>query len=124
MYDLHVIIPTNTSKHPDAQMKVLEVLFSDEVQEIMASKTARVSALKDPKFQEIFAKDYPGVEGKNIASIFKSSPAPAPGYSIHYGSANSILQAEFEKYVRGEKDVNTALREAKEQIEQYIASVK
>lgn len=124
MYDLHIIIPTSTSEHPDAQMQVLEVLFSDEVQTTMVTQTARVSALKDPKYQELFARDYPGVEDKNVSSIFKSSPAPAPGYSVHYGQAANILNAEFQSYVLGEKDVNTALREAKEQIEQHIASLK
>lgn len=124
MYDLHVLIPIQTSEHPDAQMQVMEVLFSDEVQTYMVRSTGKVSTLKDPKYQQIYAADMEIAQGKNIEAIFKSSPAEANGYSKYYSAAIGMLRDSYEEFIRGEKDVNTAVREAKEKIEQHIIQDK
>ncbi|CAG7621985.1 hypothetical protein PAESOLCIP111_02380 [Paenibacillus solanacearum] len=120
MYDLHVMTISKTTKYPDEAMKVLEVLFSDEVQSLSVRSTGRVSPLKDPKFKNEFGADMPVLKGKNIKSIFKSSPASAPPFSIYYTKARDIFSGKFTEYLDGKKDVNTALREAEEQITQYI----
>jgi multiple sugar transport system substrate-binding protein len=119
MYDLHIMSVTKTSKHKDEAMKVLEVLFSDEVQMIAAQKTGRVSPLKDPKYQQAYGSEMPVLKGKNIQSIFKSKPAPAPRLSAYYSKASSIMSGKFQEYADGKKDVNTALREAEEEIAKY-----
>ncbi|MEF3305666.1 hypothetical protein [Paenibacillus sp. GYB003] len=123
-YDLHLIIPMKTSKHPDDQMRAMEVFFSDEIQTKMVRQTARVTTLKDPKYAKDFGQDVPQFRDKNIAGIFKSKPAPAPAYSKYHSKADSLLNAEFVKVMKGQKDVNTALRDAEEQIQQYIKSEK
>ncbi|MFC6227521.1 ABC transporter substrate-binding protein [Paenibacillus allorhizosphaerae] len=124
MYDLHVMIPLKSSKSRDDQMRVMEVLFSDEVQSVMARKTARVSTMKDPKYTKDFGADVPELKGKNLAGIFKSKPAPAPEFSIHYSKAAGLVTPEYEKYIKNGQDINTALRVAEEKINQYIASQK
>ncbi|MEF3302808.1 extracellular solute-binding protein, partial [Paenibacillus sp. GYB003] len=120
MYDVHLMIPLQTSKHREDQMRVMEVLFSDEVQTKMVRKTGRVSALKDPKYAQLFGKDMPILEGKRIESIFKSKSAPAPKFSLYESKANGVMNAEYTKVVKGEKDSNTALRDAAESIRQLI----
>jgi multiple sugar transport system substrate-binding protein len=122
MYDLHVAIPLKTSKHRDDQLRVMEVLFSDEVQTAMVKKTARVSVMKDPKYAQMFGQDIPELKGKNIAGIFKSKPAPAPAFSIFETKASSLLNAEYVNVMNNKKDINTALRDAEENINQHIST--
>ncbi|CAG7650776.1 hypothetical protein PAESOLCIP111_06173 [Paenibacillus solanacearum] len=120
MDDLHIAIPIKTSKHKDDQIRVMEVLFSDEVQSIMVKQTARVSVLKDAKYVQMFGQDIPELKGKNIPGIFKSKPAPTPVFSKHQPKAQSILNTEFENVIKGKKDVNTALRDAEELTKNYL----
>jgi multiple sugar transport system substrate-binding protein len=122
MYDLHIMIPNKNSKHQDEMMKVFEVLFSDEVQMIMTGKSAKVSTLKDPKYKQNFGKDLPELQGKRIDSVFKSVPAPAPEYSRFYSTAVGFLRNNYVDFINNKKDVNTALRDAEEQINQYVAA--
>ncbi|MBP1996836.1 ABC transporter substrate-binding protein [Paenibacillus eucommiae] len=124
LYDLHVIAPNKNSKHQDDIMRVMEVLFSDEVQMDMVRKNAKVSTLADAKYKEQFGQDIPELQGKSIDSVFKTTPAPAPGFSPYLGEASVILGTKYAEYMQGQKDVNTALREAKEEIEKHIAAVK
>lgn len=121
---MHVILPIKTSKYPDDQMRVMEVLFSDEVQQILVGKTARVSPLKDPKYKQMFAKDIPEIKGKRTESIFKSTNAPIPVHSIYYSKASSFISAEYVNVITNKKDVNTALRDAQEQIEKHVETEK
>jgi multiple sugar transport system substrate-binding protein len=120
MYDLHVMTIMKQSKHQDEAMKVMEVLFSDEVQMMSTRKTGRVSPLKDSKFNEAFGADMPVLQGKHIQSIFKSKPASAPPFSKFYPKARDILSSQFKQFNEGKTDMNTALRDAEAQISQYI----
>ncbi|TNJ67056.1 extracellular solute-binding protein [Paenibacillus hemerocallicola] len=124
MYDLHCMIPMAASKNRDDQMRVLEVLFSDEVQTIMSRKSAKLPVMKDPKYRQAFGQDLPELKGKHIEGVFKSKSAPAPANSIYYAKALSLLNAEYANVVKSTKDVNTALRDAEEQIKQYINTEK
>ncbi|GAA4864690.1 sugar ABC transporter substrate-binding protein [Paenibacillus vulneris] len=122
MYDLHIMSISKTSQHKEEAMKVLEVLFSDEVQMIATKKTGRISLLNDPKFQQAYGADMPILKGKHLEGIFKSKPAPAPRLSTYYSKAVSILESHFRQYVDGAKDTNTALREAEDEINKYVQS--
>ncbi|MEF3311819.1 extracellular solute-binding protein [Paenibacillus sp. GYB004] len=122
MYDLHLLIPMKMSKHKDDVMRVMEVMFSDEVQTTMVRKTARISTLQDPKYVEQYAKDIPELAGKRIESIFKSKPAPAQAFSKHFVKASALLNTEYVEYLNNKIDVNTALRNAEEKINQMIKS--
>jgi len=123
-YDLHIMALSSISKHKEDAMRVMEVLFSDEVQ-LLSSQRGKPTLMKDPKFNQAFLKDVPELQGKNIQGIFKSKPAPAtPPYSVYYSNARGTLVERFREYAQNQKDVNTALREAEEQITKYIASQK
>ncbi|MDF2724934.1 MAG: hypothetical protein K0Q59_4609 [Paenibacillus sp.] len=110
------------SKYPDDQMRVLEVLFSDEVQSVMVKKTLRKSPLKDPKYLQQYGGDYVELQGKRLQSIFKSGFGPAPKLSPHYSKASSLATTEAENVIKGQKDINTALRDLEEKIKAYIAA--
>lgn len=123
-FNLHLLIPMKTSKHYDDQLRVLEVLFSDEVQTDMVSKTLRKSVLSNPKYLKLFGSDYAELQGKRMSSIFKSRSGPAPELSEYWSKASSLGTAEFRKVVAGEKDVNTALRDLEAEIQRYIETQK
>jgi multiple sugar transport system substrate-binding protein len=119
-----MMLITSTSKHKDQAMQVLEVLTSDEVQLVNARTEAKLPPLVNPEMQKQFGADVPYLKGKHIASIFKSQPAPAPAYSDYYSKAVSLVVKSFNEYNAGKKDVNTALREAEENINQMIRDSK
>jgi multiple sugar transport system substrate-binding protein len=122
MVDAHYIWVTQTSKHPDAAFKVIEVMTSDEVQ-MAASKTyGRYSPLKDPELQKHFGEDY--LPGVNMQSIFKSSPAPGTSFSELYPKGRDIVVDEYKQVATGKKDINTALRSADDRINKMVADTR
>ncbi|MEF3307037.1 ABC transporter substrate-binding protein [Paenibacillus sp. GYB003] len=124
MYDLHCMIPMVASKHRDDQMRVLEVLFSEEVQMTMSKKSAKFPVMKDPKFKQAFGQELPELKGKHIEGVLKSKTELAPPNSLYYSKGLSLLNAEYANVMKNTKDLNTALRDAEEQIKQHIATEK
>ncbi|MFE5320480.1 ABC transporter substrate-binding protein [Paenibacillus sp. NPDC056579] len=123
MVDFAVIGATKTSKHKDAAMKVIEVFTSDEVQLLASRQRPVPSPLINPEMQKQFAADIPYAQGKNIPAFFKSTPAPAPRFSDYYTTARDILNKYYDDFVLGKKDMNTALREAEEELNQKISEL-
>jgi multiple sugar transport system substrate-binding protein len=120
MFDLHTISISAASKHKDEAMKVLEVFFSNDIQMQAAKSTGRVPAMKDAKYREAFGSEQAFLKGKHLQSIFKSKPATTPKMTKFHAKGVSLLGTEFVNYINGKKDVNTALRDADEAINQYI----
>lgn len=123
MTDFAVIGATKTSKHKEAAMKVVELLTSDEVQMLAAKKRPVVSPLLNPELQKQFAAEVDYAKGKNIPALFKSKPALAPRFSDYYTTARTILDKNYDDFVLGKKDMNTALRTAEEEINKKISEL-
>jgi ABC-type glycerol-3-phosphate transport system substrate-binding protein len=124
MYDLHVLMMSNTSKYKDELMKVYEVFFSDEVQKISTRKTGRVSALTNPELKLEFGADNPALKGKKLQSIFKSKPAPSPIFTEYQSKGTSVMKEQSLLYLQDQKDLNTMIRDANEAINTYIKAQK
>jgi multiple sugar transport system substrate-binding protein len=96
--------------------------MSDEVQTIMA-RQGRIPIVNQESVKKEYAKDLKGMEGKNLAAFFQDAiakPVPSTAYD---GQAKSIFtNAALVPVYQGKKDINTALREAEEQINKYIES--
>jgi multiple sugar transport system substrate-binding protein len=120
--DAHILLIPQTAKHKEAAMKVIQVRMSDEVQKLLVSKTARVSPMKDPIYKKLFASDMPETKGKNIEGAFKGKIVAAPIRTLYLKESQAIANDIFVKYVNGEIDLNTALRQADEEINKYVAS--
>ncbi|GAA3406810.1 ABC transporter substrate-binding protein [Paenibacillus hodogayensis] len=120
MYDLHVIAISSTSKYKDAAMKALEVLFSDDNQKISTRKTGRVSLLTNPDIRKEFGADNPILKDKKLNSIFKSTPAFAPPFSKFQSKGSEVVLKHYKDFLADKKDLNTMLRDAEEEINQYI----
>ncbi|TMV46871.1 extracellular solute-binding protein [Paenibacillus mesophilus] len=118
----HLVAITKTSKYKEQAMKVLETVTSDEVQTISARTTARISSLKNTVIKKQLGADMPFLQGKHVEAFFKSTAIPSPIYS-QYEEINTdaykIVMQSFKDYFEF-KDVNTALREAEEKINQFL----
>ncbi|RKN83771.1 ABC transporter substrate-binding protein [Paenibacillus ginsengarvi] len=119
--DLHIMVPTSTSKYPDEAFRVISAVISDEVQLDMA-KQGRSSILKDDKYKTAFGQDLPFLKGKNIAAAFKTTTADPYRPSLHDTAAMTVIQAELRNMFQKGKDVNSALRDAEEKINSDIAA--
>ncbi|MDF2722968.1 MAG: transporter substrate-binding protein [Paenibacillus sp.] len=119
--DVQTVSISKVSKNKDAAMQLLISLMSDEVQMNISSKYARLSALKDPKVKAAFGNESPYLKGKNIAGIFKSKLGISPPRTEITGQAVTLLDnAWVDVYTKG-KDINSALREANEALNKFIA---
>jgi multiple sugar transport system substrate-binding protein len=118
-----LIIPSASKNKEDAFL-VISTVVSDEVQ-LEMSRNGLVTAMTGEKFKKEFGQNIPGLKGKHLESIYKSSPASYPPPSVIGDSiATPIMQSKLESVVKGEMDINTALRKAEEEINQAISAQK
>lgn len=119
--DAHLTFITKTSKHKEEAMKVLIELVSEETQMELVRKTARKSPLADKKFEAAYGADLDFTKGKNLMGMFKSKMINSPVRPRYTTEASNILKTAFYDYYTG-KDVNTALREADEKLNQFLTA--
>lgn len=117
--DFHLLMVPETSKNKEHAYRVIEVLASEEAQKQM-NKGARFTALKDFELRKQFASDMKVYEGKNIEGIFKVSPAPLPPSSRYDVKIYGFLNEAMKSMIVDQADINTVLRIAEEQANQYI----
>ncbi|MEF3302103.1 ABC transporter substrate-binding protein [Paenibacillus sp. GYB003] len=110
---------TKTSKHKEAALQVLDVVTSYEVQRQIVRGQGRLTSLKDPELQKQLGQDVDYLKDKNLKAFLLSKPAAPKQYSQYNTSSNVILRKKFEDYFNG-KDLNSALREAEEEINSDI----
>jgi multiple sugar transport system substrate-binding protein len=120
--EFHQFFLTSTGKYKDQAFQVMQVITSDEVQ-TLASKMGRVTVLKNPDINKVYASDLPWVKGKNLQSIFKSKPAKLVSNNDRYSRwVLDELNKSFNQVYTGKvSDINTALREAGENANKRIA---
>jgi multiple sugar transport system substrate-binding protein len=124
VYDLHVAAITSLSKHQDAAYQVISSLLSDEVQ-LMMARVGRLSVLKSDKMTKEFGVDLDYLKGKNLQAIFKVTPAPIVPTTKFSNIASSIVDSSLTKAVFTQgTDINTALRQAEEEINRKIEENK
>ncbi|MBD2862038.1 ABC transporter substrate-binding protein [Paenibacillus oceani] len=117
--DTHIFSVTKPSKYKDQAMQVISVITSDEVQLLSTRTTARLSPLKNTELKKQLGADMAFLKGKHLEAIFKSTPAPAPTFSLYEFQARAIVQKTFQMYFDG-TDLNTTLRDAEMQVNQML----
>lgn len=113
----------SNSKHPEQAMQVIKLATSDEVQTALSRSGIMLSTLQNEAINKNFGADHPLLKNKHIEAILKTKPAPYV-VQTRFTKARGILEAKYKDYAAGKKDVNTALREANEEIDAYIAAEK
>jgi multiple sugar transport system substrate-binding protein len=115
---------TISSKHKDDAFLVIQTLLSDEVQ-LANARTGYESVLvKDEQQQKEFGKEYSVLNGKNIPAIFYNKYAPTPQFNDYNSRIKNTPYNHFRRVVWGEAGINTALRDAEEEMNKLIEQVK
>ncbi|WP_248929641.1 ABC transporter substrate-binding protein [Paenibacillus hamazuiensis] len=118
---LHV---TRQSKYKDQAFQVIATVLSEEVQTDMA-RHARFPVLTGKSIEEQFGQAVPSLQGKNLKAAFLSQPAKAYPVSRYDEEAQKMMGgASIAPIVKGEKDINTVLRENEEKLNRYIEQNK
>lgn len=114
---------SSTSQVKDDAFEVLAYLTSDEYQ-MESSKQGNFTVLQNPSIQNALAESLPKFNGKNVKAFMPDRFAP-PAYQTKYDSiVRGFLDSEFKNVVNGQKDINTALRDANEAGNQRMEELK
>lgn len=116
---LHV---TAQSEHKDAAFQVIATVLSEEVQ-LEIARNARFPVMASEQIQAEFGSNMPHLEGKNLQAAFLTNPAPALPASALAGLGQGISQQAFFRVMREGQDINSALAQANEELNQKIAEV-
>lgn len=118
---------TKTSKHKQDAFDVIAYLTTEEFQNHLAKK-GMLPILKDRVAgMSQFGQDVPTLKNKNVKALLPEKFAPSALTKVEVVKAQSPGHtAYFEAYqntVLGQKDTNTALREAGEKLDQKLADL-
>lgn len=109
---------TSLSKHQQAAFDVIAFLLSEEFQRAHNRK-GWATVLNNPELRKEYGQDLDKFRGKNIQAMF-----PKPAAPMNMTSYNHLAGTEFQKafndIVANKKDMNTALRDADEQLNKAI----
>lgn len=123
-YPVYISV-ASVSEHRNEAFLSIAHLLSDPVQTKLMSDYAQISPLKSEQVKAAFGKNVAQWQGKNISAIQANKPAPPPAYVGEYNNfgqtaaTNAMLSV-----IVGEKDMNTALRDAEEEVNKKIAEAK
>ncbi|WP_158606411.1 ABC transporter substrate-binding protein [Paenibacillus ginsengarvi] len=112
-----------TSKNKDAAFQVIALYYSDEVQSAIARDAALVVGSSLPEIQKLYGTNTASSTGKNVQADFSGKAAVKVIEPYDY-VASPILNQAFNDIADGKKDINTALREAEEQINLKVQEEK
>lgn len=118
---------TKTSKYKEQAFEVISYLASDEFQSYLA-KNAMFPALKNrDSVMKDFAANAPYMKGKNINALLPKTFAPiamsTKAQLLSATKAYNALLPSWNSVLLGEKDINTALREADEKGNKDVAAL-
>jgi multiple sugar transport system substrate-binding protein len=119
--DAHLFLLSAQSKHKEQAFKVLEYLTTSQDVQIAVAQSGKIPAVKNAETEKNYGQQYASVKGKNVAAIFKTKSAPLHKFHVLENSAVNAPMAAAAKSIIVEKiDINTALRQAEEQINKNI----
>lgn len=107
----------------DAAFLVMEQLLSEEIQ-TERSKQALATPLKSEAVRAVFGQEVEVWKGKNINAVTSQTPAQIVPYTPYNRYPQSEVSSALVAVILGEKDVNTALRDAEEQADKRIEANK
>ncbi|MDF2662335.1 MAG: extracellular solute-binding protein family 1 [Paenibacillus sp.] len=110
----------NTSKKKEAAFQVLAYLTSEEWQ-LERAKQGFTPIVKSQAVRNAVGQDIPYLQGKNAKAFTPAKPAKPSKLTEFNATANSLFLTELRKYIIGDIDLNTMLRNTDEQINAKIA---
>lgn len=117
--ETHNLIVTTTSKHKDQAFQVVSFVTGEEVQKLI-NKDGRITALKKTEeMKNEYGADLEILKGKNTNAFFTLQPGMHEHTKFDVKGRSLIVEASNEMILKG-IDVNTALRNAQDKLNQYI----
>jgi multiple sugar transport system substrate-binding protein len=113
------LMPSNTSKNKDTVIKII-MSVTDKENQLNMTKQGRLTALTDRQIREQFGQGMESMKGKNVKGMLALPFAIGAKYTIYDNVAGKYLDQAATAVANGQKDVNTALREAQEQANKEI----
>lgn len=111
------------SKNPNLAFEIIEYLVSEEYQ-LENTRKGRATVLNNPDILKQYGANDPKFKGKNVAAMFPLKRAALGNYSAEESAASAQFSTAFNAVVLGNKDVNTALREAAEAANKAIETLQ
>ncbi|MEF3306602.1 ABC transporter substrate-binding protein [Paenibacillus sp. GYB003] len=119
--DLHQITISNSTKHPEEAMLVIDMLTSEEVQLISARRTGRASPLANKRVEQELGAEMELIKGKNVTAFFDTQPAP----NVVFANEDIAVQRSIDKFYKdfssGSIDVNELMQKIGEDANQAIS---
>jgi multiple sugar transport system substrate-binding protein len=116
---------TSTSKHKEDAMEAIALLTSKEYQMEKSKSGQLLTILKDPDIRAAFGQQEGSIyKGKNVKALLPETYAKPSYYTPYASTVRSELEKVLMSVIVGEKDINTALREAQEISNQKIDAVE
>jgi multiple sugar transport system substrate-binding protein len=120
VYPVYMFITVN-SKVKDQAFDVISYLSSEPFHMQKSREGSIVSLLKSDAVRKAFGQDAPMYKGKNAgAMVAGKMAAPSPQSKYYAEAATQLNTTVFAQVVMGKKDLNTALREAEENLTKKI----
>ncbi|MEF3308583.1 extracellular solute-binding protein [Paenibacillus sp. GYB004] len=119
--DLHQITISNSTKHPEEAMQVIDLLTSEEVQLISARSTGRASPLLNKRVEQELGADMELIKGKNVTAFFDTQPAPNVMFANEDIAVQRSIEKFYKEYSGGSMDVNVLMQKIGEDANQAIS---
>lgn len=113
---------TSMAKNKDAAMEVIKFLTSKESQ-TANSKKGMMTVLKDKTIEGVFGSESQ-FKDKNWKGAYFNKLAPISYKSTYELQVEKVYTAAVLDAIRGEKDLNTVLRETAEKADKTVADLK
>lgn len=114
------VIP-KSAKNRDAAFLAATALLEKEIQ-MKGSRNGLHPILKDSAVREVFGTNVPDLAGKNTKALLPEKYASIIEQNVFNDNAADNLSKAFQSIVLGEKDMNTAFRDAAEAVNKNINS--
>lgn len=117
---------TSSSEHKEAAFEAISYLSSKEFQVGKTKEGILLPVLSDKSLMKTFGESAPMYQGKFVEAIFPKSFAKVQDgiYSEYFSIATKHARLALEQTFLGQKDINTAFREASEAANQEIQTTK
>lgn len=112
---------SSNSKHPDEAFLAIDQLTSKEVQIQNARELLYVPTIQDEEARNAFGEGNPDLQGINMKAFFPDHFADPILFDEFYTTGRGELANQTIEVILGNKDVNTAIREATETANQKVA---
>lgn len=110
---------STTSKHKDEAFAAITAMLSDEVQ-VELALLGRLPVVNVPDIERILSERSPALQGRNVSALFANQFASATTLTQDVIAVRSHLGPAVNAIMRGEQDINSALREAAEKAKQTL----